>query len=801
MASVSPPSDIQLFGGGEAESKAHRRKWLLILLVATAGSLLLLWLATKNPIIVGAFAAGLVGLWGMTGYIQSRRPAEQVTETLPPDWSITRDTADLAMAAVAVSDRAGRLVCANGLFGKWFEGLSAPPNLDVDEGSQQLLVELARRAWRDGEAQMEGIKRDVAEYSVRALRSGTADEYLLWWIAPSQQVDIETRAQDFVKGRLGRSLALSGIMAVSIGAEGRIRAANTAFALRASGDDNSNMVGQDVAALMRIDEKGTIFFEREGRSALPIRLLHVPLAQEDADGAALLLLVDDKATSIDRQSALTHVQNMLSTLPLGLALADRDGRFIFANDSFAQVVNVPVDQLPPYPGDLVIKDDKAAVAESIRRYARGQAMSGDIAVRLKEMPDEVTPLSIAGVRGLGEGAVLIGLKDNSEETRLKRQVTQASKMQSIGQLAGGIAHDFNNILTAIIGYCDLMLMRHQPGDSDYDDIQQIRNNSNRAASLTRQLLAFSRQQTLRPQILQLPDVVVEVSSLLKRLLGEKIRFEVNHGRDLGTVRADPGQLEQVIINLGVNARDAMPDGGLLLIETKAVSQSDVRAMGSDILPIADYSLLSVEDSGSGISPEDMSKIFEPFFTTKDVGKGTGLGLSTVYGIVKQSGGFIFADSQVGKGTRFDIYLPVHVGETKSAAKNEKKEAPKAEPLWGNGKILIVEDEDMVRAVAERALVRQGYIVETACDGEEALDLFADGKSYDLIVSDVVMPNLDGPAMGRALREKYGDMKILFMSGYAEEQLRESINIDNVYFLPKPFSVQDIAEAVRDAISD
>jgi two-component system, cell cycle sensor histidine kinase and response regulator CckA len=211
---------------------------------------------------------------------------------------------------------------------------------------------------------------------------------------------------------------------------------------------------------------------------------------------------------------------LLSTLPLGLALVDRDGRFLFANDAFARVLDVEPTKLPPYPGDLVISEDKGVVLDSIRRYGSGPKTSGDIAIRLKERPDEVIALSIAGVRGLGGAAVLLGLKDNSEEITLKRQLAQQTKMESIGQLAGGVAHDFNNILTAIIGYCDLMLLRHQPGDGDYDDIQQIKNNSNRAASLTRQLLAFSRQQTLRPQILQLANVVADVSSLLKRLLGE-----------------------------------------------------------------------------------------------------------------------------------------------------------------------------------------------------------------------------------------------------------------------------------------
>ena len=316
-------------------------------------------------------------------------------------------------------------------------------------------------------------------------------------------------------------------------------------------------------------------------------------------------------------------------------------------------------------------------------------------------------------------------------------------MQAVGQLAGGVAHDFNNILTAIIGHCDLMLMRHSPGDSDYDDIQQIKHNSNRAAGLTRQLLAFSRQQTMRPQILQLPDAVAEVSNLLKRLLGETVTLVVKHGRSLGAVRADPGQLEQVIVNLAVNARDAMPSGGTLTLQTYAVASSDVRRLGSEILPVADYTALSVTDTGVGIPPESIGKIFEPFFTTKEVGKGTGLGLSTVYGIVKQSGGYIFADSTVGQGTSFVIYLPVHHAPATPVGEPAKPRA--AEPagdLWGSGTVLLVEDEAMVRAVAERALTRQGYSVVTASNGEEALELLEAGAKIDLLVSDVVMPQMD-----------------------------------------------------------
>ncbi|MFZ2983204.1 MAG: ATP-binding protein, partial [Sphingobium sp.] len=340
-------------------------------------------------------------------------------------------------------------------------------------------------------------------------------------------------------------------------------------------------------------------------------------------------------------------------------------------------------------------------------------------------------------------------------------------------------------------------------DSDYDDIQQIKSNSNRAAGLTRQLLAFSRQQTLRPQVLQLPDIVADVSNLLNRLLGEKVKLSVSHGRNLGAVRADPGQLEQVIVNLAVNARDAMPQGGVVNIQTYAVPAAKVRDMRHEVLPVSDYTALRVSDTGVGIAPDLLSKIFEPFFTTKDVGKGTGLGLSTVYGIVKQSGGFIFAESEPGQGASFVIYLPVYASVGKTPAPEKTRSADKRSEVWGTGTILLVEDEDMVRTVAERALTRQGYTVLTASDGELGLEMLAtttaSGGHIDLLISDVVMPNMDGPTMVTQARQTHPTLPVLFMSGYAEEQLRKSIDIANVNFLPKPFSVSQLAEAARDTL--
>jgi len=303
-------------------------------------------------------------------------------------------------------------------------------------------------------------------------------------------------------------------------------------------------------------------------------------------------------------------------------------------------------------------------------------------------------------------------------------------------------------------------------------------------------------------------VVAEVSTLLKRLIGERITLEVTHDRGLGAVRADPVQLEQVLLNLAVNARDALAGNkvpGTVKLMTRRVSVDMVRTMKNDVLPVGDYTALVVEDNGHGIRPDQIDKIFEPFFTTKDRGKGTGLGLSTVYGIVKQSGGFIFADSEFGKWTRFTIYFPVHVPDPADAI-----EAPRERPSdtrrrqWSHGgRVLLVEDEDTVRAVAERALVRQGYDVTTAADGEEGLETlvrtYDQGGKFDLIVSDVVMPTMDGPTMAREIRALHPELPLLFMSGYAEETLRREIDIPNMHFLPKPFSVQQIVGAVESVL--
>ena len=779
--------------------KARMSLFPVVIAAALLSGGLLLWVL-QDLVLAGGFVATLIGVGALIWFARRLFPADQVEQSIISDWSVTRAAAEAAGLAIAVTDRKGRIVCASDQYGEWFPDYPTPPEIKVPARDQERLAEAGKAAWRDGEAAVQGLVRGSLQLDVTIVRTGRVDDYLLWRFAPVRQVSVIDDYLRIMEGDAGRQLSDAGIMCAMIGGEGRIRATNPAFALRATGRPDSNIVGRDFAGYMRVDSKGRIFFALEENQATPIRMMQVPVRPDDPAGMLALFMVDDMAGSVEGISSLAYVETLLSLLPFGLGMADRDGRLLFFNKAFGRVAGIEGDEKPSYPGDLVVSEDQAAVAESIRRYAIGAQMSGDIQVRLKTSPEEPISLSLAGVRGLGEAAVLLSLKDNSEESRLKRQVAQQTKMQAVGQLAGGVAHDFNNILTAIIGHCDLMLMRHTPGDSDYDDIQQVKANSNRAASLTRQLLAFSRQQTLRPQVLQLPDVVSEVSSLLKRLLGENIRLNVTHGRNLGSVRADPGQLEQVIVNLVVNARDAMPDGGTVTIRTFSVSAADVREMKNEIMPIGDYTAFCVGDTGSGIPPDVLGKIFEPFFTTKSVGKGTGLGLSTVYGIVKQSGGFIFTDSALDEGTVFNIYLPVHtaLAEPKPSAPAPRKKS--AADTWGTGTILIVEDEDMVRNVAERALARHGYTVLTAADGEQGLARLEQAEKIDLLISDVVMPGMDGPAMVRAARATHPALPVLFMSGYAEEQLRKSIDIDNVAFLPKPFSVTQLADAARDVLA-
>ena len=732
------------------------------------------------------------------------------------DWALVRAALESQQVALAITGRDGRLASANAAYGLRAGGYPSPFDLAQPGTPQHEDIRAAAVAARRDGSGFADIELEGEDGLLRRLRIGVkpaeqSRDFLLWTLRRDRIDKAIDDLCELMHGPLGHWLGLADYSAVMADSRGALLAANRNFKrlLGAPAENPDILLGN----LVEVDAKGDawalIHGEDEEAERIPLEMSRMPLVDATArangrtTGAAqahLFLFRESEAPPGPSEPPPADLPQLMDVLPIGLALADRDGKLVFMNEAFRAAGGI--DEQPSgvlYPSDLVADEDKAAVANLVRRAVNSDGLR-DLQVRLKHRPDDPVLMTVGRAPWQNAPAVILSLKDNREQQKLERQITQATKMQAVGQLAGGVAHDFNNILTAIIGYCDLMLMRHAPGEPDFDDINQVRQNANRAANLVRQLLAFSRQQTLKPQLLEVADVVGELSHLLKRLLGERIVLKVEHGRGLDPVRADPGQMEQVIVNLAVNARDAMPDGGTLTIRTFHVPPSEARRLNREGMPAADYVAISVSDTGTGIPAEVLGKIFEPFFTTKEIGRGTGLGLSTVYGIVKQSGGFIFADSVEGRGTTFTLYLPPQEAPAVTAEPVEAKDFSDAE--FGSGTILIAEDEAMVRAVAERALQRKGYEVVTAENGEEALMRLdeMDGPP-DLLITDVVMPVMDGPTLVARAREKYPDLKIIFMSGYAEEQLRQSVEVDNAAFLAKPFSVADVANKVRQALAE
>ena len=395
----------------------------------------------------------------------------------------------------------------------------------------------------------------------------------------------------------------------------------------------------------------------------------------------------------------------------------------------------------------------------------------------------------------GETVLIAVLNDATELKSLEAQFVQSQKMQAIGQLAGGVAHDFNNLLTAISGHCDLLLLRHDQGDAQYADLMQINQNANRAAALVSQLLAYSRKQTLRPEVVDLRDTLSDLTHLLNRLVGETVTLSLSHDPMLSSIRADKRQLEQVLMNLVVNARDALPNGGDIKIVTENLILNEPMRRDRAVVAPGAYVSVKVIDEGIGIPANKLQNVFEPFYTTKRVGEGTGLGLSTAYGIMKQTGGFIFADSTVGEGTSFQLLLPTHTVEEKEILLPTEAQNMDAA---AEGVVLLVEDEAPVRAFASRALQMRGLTVLEAESAEDALDLLADESlKVDVFVTDVVMPGIDGPTWVLEALKKRPNVNVVFVSGYAEETFGDAQSkIPNSVFLPKPFSLTELTETVQ-----
>jgi len=576
-----------------------------------------------------------------------------------------------------------------------------------------------------------------------------------------------------------------------------------------------DIVPADGAALIRAAGRATqgratrieLDLLREDGRAFPAQLI----CRGHGPQGVISVLVLDRSEDAQRAGSLPQAEvrltRVLQSAPFGVATANAEGRILTANAAFQRMFTLEGQAVPTTVAGLLPDTEHEAagqLAKALERAVSGRAGAAPIEVAFGTQCELARRIYVTPLQGAPrgrDGAVLYAI-DATEQKALEQKFAQSHKMEAVGQLAGGVAHDFNNVLTAIIGFSDLLLQTHRPTDAAHRDIMNIKNSANRAAGLVQQLLAFSRRQTLQAEVVELGETLTDLAPLLNRALGEKIELKILPGRDLWYVKADKTQFIQVIINLVVNAKDAMPNGGCLTIRTRNMSERESLKLAGLSVAAGEYVLIEVEDTGVGIPPDVIGKIFEPFFTTKDVGKGTGLGLSTVYGIVKQTGGYVYADSEEGKGTTFRVYLPRHIVEREEdLPQRAEKKRETTRDLTGTGRVLLVEDEDAVRNFAVRALSRQGYEVLEAGTGVEALEVMAREKGrVDIVVSDVIMPEMDGPTLLKELRKTNPGLKFIFVSGYPDDAFKKSLDENEEYaFLPKPFTLPQLAAKVKEEL--
>lgn len=534
-------------------------------------------------------------------------------------------------------------------------------------------------------------------------------------------------------------------------------------------------------------------------------LLAVKIMSDDA-GNETYIFTQEIAQAAEMinvlNTAKVYFEHIFEDAPVGI-IVTRGAEIIAAsNGAFREIVGA--DRVEETSlSDYVVDEHKESVRTKMYDVLGGVGTIAPFEIQLNTKNNRAVMVYISKIddakRTKDNDGLIVYLIDVTARKALQQQFVQSQKMQAVGQLAGGIAHDFNNLLTAMIGYCDLLLEKFLPSDRSFNDIMQIKQNANRASNLVRQLLAFSRQQNMQPKILDVGSMINELSALLKRLLGVKIELKVRHGVNVGSIRADQIQFEQVIINLAVNARDAMANGGILTIATSVFEISAPKILRGDTMPPGSYVLIEVSDTGCGIDEKFIERIFDPFFSTKEKGHGTGLGLSTVYGIVHQSGGFIYVESKIGIGTTFSLYFK-RISDNDAAQSNERQISEKKMiDLTGAGTILLVEDEDAVRTFSARALRDKGYTVIEAPNGEAALECIKkNGNQINLVISDVVMPKMDGPTLMIHIQECNPKMKVIFISGYTEDSFRESLaNNSEVHFLSKPFNLKQLAMKVKE----
>ena len=540
---------------------------------------------------------------------------------------------------------------------------------------------------------------------------------------------------------------------------------------------------------------------------------------------------------------------LFETAPVGIVFADAQNFILDVNHYIENLFEQSGSELKNQKIDTLFSDDaKDKLREILQNYTKHIETEMHFDAQLKADSEKNVHVSVIAMKNTHASdlnavdGIILYIEDTSSKRSLELQVAQAQKMQAFGQLAGGVAHDFNNLLTAVIGYCDLLIQRHGVGDPSFSDLLQLKYNVNRAAGVARQLLAISRKQPLNPKIIDVNEACFENEHLITRLLGEKIKLQMNYGANAGFIRVDPVQFSQVLINLAINAKDAMNNHGDLAITTHSEQLNKPYQFGTDIIQPGEFTVISVSDTGCGIPVENINRIFEPFFSTKKnvVGSGTGLGLAMVYGIVHQTGGFIKVQSQVGQGTTFEIYLPSYEAfEEQSSQEIKPKESvildksgkaamttvitPKSleddkiilglnisefdsqrslafNP--GEIRILFVEDEDAVRIVGARGLKQKGYEVVDCISAENAMEHIESGENFDMLITDMMMPGMSGAELANIVHKKNPRTIIILASGYSEEIARKELaGSQDFYFLSKPYSLDDLNKKVKEVLTE
>jgi two-component system cell cycle sensor histidine kinase/response regulator CckA len=816
-------------------------------LVAVAVALMTIGRAQAQPYILGILALlAMVGLFNLFAFAAG---IVRFANRSADDPVIGR-IADHAFDGLAVTDPRGHVAYSNAAYLALTGATSAQDvrpverifigNPDVSEAVFRLL-----KAAREGKRQQEEVRiagHDGAHgrwlrMRVRPLGAGKREaKYSVWSIA---DITRDRERQEDVFKELQHAIeyldhAPCGFF--SVNATGDLVYVNATLAnwldydlaeIGSGGLKLNDIVSGDGGSLLTSivaapgEVKSEVFdidLRMRGGRTMPVRLYHkLAFGADGVPGPSRTLVINRARDerSDPQRAAEVRFMRFFDHTPMAIATVDRAGSVVRANARFAKLAQSlsPDSAANKSIFRAVNARDRGLLIAAINRAAEGQGDIAPVEVMFEGAKERWGQFFVTAVEEdeRETEAAIVYMLETTERRALENQINQSQKMDMVGQLAGGIAHDFNNVLSAIMMANDFLLNAHKPTDPSFQDIMQIKQNATRAATLVRQLLAFSRRQTLRPQVLDLGDALSDLTMLLRRLIGEKVKLDLVHSRDLWPVKVDVSQFEQVIVNLAVNARDAMPDGGKLTVRTANITAEESAQLAYKGMPAAEYVRIGISDTGTGIPADIVDKIFEPFFSTKEVGKGTGLGLSTVYGIVKQTGGFVYVNSEPDKGTTFDIFLPRHHAEPDTQAEahatngtgKEAAAAPKPRAdLTGQGTILLVEDEEGLRSLNARGLRSRGYSVIEASNGVEAMEALEEKDgAVDLVVSDVVMPEMDGPTLLKAMRGRNPDLKIIFVSGYAEDAFEKSLPENQQFaFLPKPFTLSQLVAAVKETMT-